>query len=81
MNASATRAVVLNFARFLTSARGKKISVWTNMNHWIPSELAQCVIALTKAERFSETKMMYALTKPSCEMVIEVKMAKRIHGP
>ena len=39
------------------------------------------VTAITKACRFSETKIMYALTKPICETVMEERMAKRIHGP
>lgn len=51
------------------------------MKYCIPSVVAQFVTAVTNADRFSETKMMYALTKPSCETTIELRIAYRIQGP
>ena len=75
MNASATRAVVLSLAKLRMSARGRKMTICNIMKYWIPNILAQFVIARTKDCRFSETNMMYAETKPSCETVIEVRIA------
>ena len=47
----------------------------------MPISFTQLVIANTKAWRFSETKMMYALTKPIWETTMDERIAKRIQGP
>ena len=81
MNTSATSAVVLNLARFRTNAKGRKIAICMRIKYCMPSLVAQSVMAVTNADRFSETKMMYALTKPIWETTMDVRMARRIQEP
>lgn len=78
MKTSATNAVVLNLAKLRTNASGRKISICRRMKYCIPRSLAQFVMAMTKAWRFSDTKMIYAATKPIWEIAIDERMARRM---
>jgi hypothetical protein len=58
MNASATKAVPLNFAKFLIIARGKKTTSCAKMRYRVWMKVLQSVTARTKACRFSAIKMV-----------------------
>lgn len=75
MNASATSAVVLSFARLRIRASGRKMTICSRMKYWIPRRVAHFVMAMTKACKFSATKMVYAETKPIWDTAIEDRMA------
>ena len=75
MKTSATSAVVLSFARLRMRANGRKMIICRRMKYWMPSSVAQLVMARVNDCKFSETKMMYALTKPIWEIAIEERIA------
>ena len=74
MNPSAMSAVELSLARSRTSARGRKTTISITMKYCTGMSFAQLVTPRTKAWRFSATKIVYAATKPSWEMTIELRI-------
>ena len=75
MNTSATSAVVLSFAKFRISAIGRNIMSCRRMRYWTGMNDVQREAAYTKLCKFSATNIVYAETKPICEIVIDVRIA------